>query len=287
MPVSYQYPLSAFLNYAMNSFRLRREIEASPIVTQLAADPSLTLIEGEYVAILTFKADLSADDQATLGALVGAHSGAPLPRTQKTADGVVLVQPQVQTQNWQLCDRDIKIVTCTVDAATAVEDLKINLATLQEEPWDECALVGVYKDGGEGSNVPVDDQADADTNGVLSVFEYKALKQNANPKTAIPWEIRDGGIITDPAIPANERFSHKLYAVGAPDLAPLGYAVRFFDGYASAQPDNRIESKSPQAKRLDPIVPGANVMRFYLFHPAGAVRSHIIRIVTYRELGTV
>jgi hypothetical protein len=54
------------------------------------------------------------------------------------------------------------------------EDLKINIETLKEVTWGELTLVGVYKDSG-GAMAECSDQADADTNAILSVWEYTAL----------------------------------------------------------------------------------------------------------------
>ena len=210
--------------------------------------------------------------------------------TPTSIDGIPLVQPQVQTINWQICDRDIKLTTCTVDSAAAVEDVKINMTTLLEDNWDECTLVNVYKlNGTQDAMEPCTDQTDADANGVLSVWDYCAKNQNADPKTQISYDIRDGGLIVDPdLLPLTlERYDHRAYAIGAPDLSSMQSHVRFFDGYLAAQPDGRIEAKSPQAKRMDISQTSlAGVIRIYIKHPAGAKRKHILRLVTYRDLGT-
>lgn len=290
MTQSYYYPLTAFVTSGgiYDAARLRDEINAaqSGVEVQLYALPTTTLIGGVPNCQITFKQGLA--DRAPLDAIVAAHSGEPLFKDPlQTQDGVILTQPQIQSFNWQLCDRDIKLLTCTMDPVAAVEDLKVNLATLREEPWDEAELVGVFKDAGAGPLVPCVDQTDADANGILTVMSYRALNQNTAPKVEIAWEIRDGGLVVDQTIPEAERYAHRLYAVAAPGLAAFGGAVRFFDGYMRAQPDGRVVSASPQAKRLDPEIPGANYVYFYVYHPAGAKFSHLVRVVHYRELGTV
>lgn len=229
-------------------------------------------------------------DPPLAGSLLGDHVGSNGAVLRLTDDNVLLTQPLVQTLDWQLCDRDIKIKTCEVDPAAAVEDLKVNLVTMLEEPWDECTLQGVYKlNGTQDAMELCADQADADASGTLSVFNYVALDQQAVPKVPCDYDLRDGGLVVDPAIPDAERHQHRIYAVAAPDLGALGHPfVRFFDGYMKAQPDGRIESKSPQAKRMSvAVTPAAATIRFYVFHPAGAKREHLIRLVTYRELGSV
>lgn len=292
MTQSYFYPLTSFVTSGgvYDSTRLRDEINApqSGIGTQLHGLPTTTILSGVPYSEITFKEGLEAGEKTALDAIVAAHSGESLFKDPlQTPDGVILTQPQVQSYNWQLCDRDIKLITCTMDPAGAIEDLKVNLVTMREEPWDEAGLVGVFKDAGAGPLVPCVDQADADASGILTVMSYRALNQNTEPKAEITWEIRDGGLVVDQEIPETQRYAHRLYAVGAPSLAAFGGAVRFFDGYMRAQPDGRIVSASPQAKQLTPEIPGANYVNFYVYHPAGAKFSHLVRIVTYRELGTV
>lgn len=288
---------------AVNPSRLADEIRASSIVIALeridlsgGAKDGVGRYTGGSLDVV-FKDALSAGDKTILdgdvmtapaGGLLAAHDNSASASTpQRTEDGIALTQPQVQTLGWQLCDRDIKLVTCTFGAGS-VEDLKVNMTTLAEEPWEECALVDVYKDDGAGGMTPAVDQADADVNGILSVWDYCAKDQTQDPKTQIDYDIRDGGLITDPDIPASECYDHRAYAIGAPDLHTVNSFVRFFDGYLGAQPDGRVEAKSPQAKRMSVQQSlAAGVMRIYVYHPAGAKRTHVLRLVTYRALGTV
>ena len=194
---------------------------------------------------------------------------------------------QPQTLGFELCERDFKITTCKVGQAAAVEDLLVNPLTLKEAPYGgpELKLVGVYKDGG-ATNIPCADQADADANGILTVWDYCAYNQ-ADGTTLIPYDIRSGALVHDPAILPAARFDHRAYIMVAPDLGQPNY-VRLFDGYIAGRPaEGELSTESPTAKLLDPaIAPGANIVRVYVFHPQGESHAHILWLMTYRPKGT-
>jgi len=292
----------------VNLVRLKQEIEASSITIALGDIGSVGgVLAGDVLTggslTVTFKADLSPTDKATLdgdtaapaGGLIAAHDNTPTPSTMPKLDeeGVTLSKPQPQDVGYEMCDRDFKIVTCKVSQAAAVEDLKQDPVTLREVAWTgpELKIVGVYKDAGPGALVSCVDQADADLNGILSVFDYKAYDQ-ADGVTMIPYNIRSGSLVSDPAIdvaavPA-ARFQHRAYLIAAPDLGQP-YFVRTFDGYVAGRPNaGELSTESPTAKKLDPaLVPGvSNVLRLYVHHPAGQSNSHILWLLTYRPSGT-
>ena len=273
---------------------LRIEINASaavPIhcVTVEEKQNSETL---ERFAHITFQAELTDEQEAALDSVViPAHDHTHTWKVgpQLTDDGIPLVQQNVQTVGWQICDRNILLRTSTLDAGHAVEDWRVDLSTMREVPWDECTLVGCFKDTDPAAILPLEPcGAGEESQAILSVFNYCALNQNTAPKAQVPYDMKDGGLIVDLDIPPSERYQHRAYAIGAPGLAGLGQHVRFFGGYLAAQPDGRIQALSPQAKRMPAdIDPAAGCIRIFLFHPAGAVRSHVLRLVTYRALGTV
>ena len=216
-------------------------------------------------------------------------AGKAVPVTVKLdADGVALSRTQPQGLDYQMCERDFKIVTCKTAQADAVEDLRINVTTLKEEAWagPELKLVGVYKDVA-GTMTLCTDDTDAGLNGVLTVWDYMAYDQ-ADGTTQIPYDIRSGALVCDPAVPAGERFDHRAYIVIAPALGQPNY-VRLFDGYVAGRPaEGELSTDSPTAKRLDPsLAPGAsNVVRIYLYHPVGQVNAHVLWLLTYRAAGT-
>lgn len=210
-----------------------------------------------------------------------------VPESNVTVVNTALVKSQPQTEGYEMCERDFKITTCKMAQADAVEDLKIDVTTLKEEAYagPELKLVNVYKDD-NGTMVACTDQADADLNGILTVWDYCAYDQ-ADGTTLITYNIRSGALVADPAIPAGERFDHRAYIVVAPDLGQANY-VRLFDGYITGRPnEGELSTESPTAKTLDPnIAPGANIIRIYVYHPQGQSNSHILWLLTYRPSGT-
>ena len=166
----------------------------------------------------------------------------------------------------------------------SIEDLKINPSTVQEKEWYECSQVGIY----DSSGVLLETQGEADSDGVWTVVEYLARNQS-DLTQPVSYEIRDGNVIVDAGILTN-LYSHRAYAIGAPDIpANLGGQVAFFDGYLGVLAGKKLEATSPTAKTMDPNgaggVAGA-VLRVFFKHPVGAKNSHILRIVTYRQSGT-
>lgn len=294
----YTYDVTTdFPDGKVNTGRLSMEIGTSSIVTAIAALSGAdgTVANGVRTGgtvTITFKDALSAADKTTLdgdvagpaGGLIAAHNNAPTPLEdpQKDEDGVLLIKQQPQKVGLLMCDRDIQLNTCVVDAAGSLKDKKVDVPTRQEVDWNEVSLVGVFKADGTACA----DQTDADVNGVLSVWDYTAIDQ-ADGTTKIPYDIRGGALRVDGAIPVTtEAFAHRIYAVAAPDLGQANL-VRLFDGYIGMLAGDVLEVFSPAAKHLDPAVhPLASVLRVYIFHPAGAKRSHVLRLVTYRGAGT-
>lgn len=201
-------------------------------------------------------------------------------------DGVLYAVPKPSSFGLVMCDRDIRLNTCIMGPGS-YEDLKLNTQTFREEDWGEVTPVGVFKDTGGPVLVPCVDQADADENGVLSAWDYHAKMPNGAP---IKYELRDGLLYVDPALPADEEWDHRAYAVMAPTIpAAMGGSVAVFDAYLASNPDNLVSALSPQATVLDPSGPAgaaASTLRLYVVHPAGSKLTHVLRLVSYREPGT-
>lgn len=207
------------------------------------------------------------------------------------ADGVAYSVPKPSSFGMEMCDRDFRINTSIFTGANSFEDLKVNPATKQEEPWGEMTLNGVYKADGTACA----DQAEADTDCVLSVWDYCArLPSN---QALITYEMRDGLLYVDPGLAANwdamtetEKFGHRAYAVIAPAVpGASGGSIAVFDSYLGIAPNRTVEALSPQATVLDPAGPAGAAgvcLRLYIFHPAGSKLSHVLRLVTYRAPGT-
>ena len=71
------------------------------------------------------------------------------------------------------------------------------------------------------------------------------------------------------------------------DSVSLKQQSDFIDMLIDGNIDGIIDAKSPHAKVLNPALgPSTSCISIYIFHPAGSKLSHILRLVTYRPLGT-
>ena len=209
-------------------------------------------------------------------------------------DGVQYTVPKPSSYGYEMCDRDIKITPGQMLQADSVEDLYLDPTDLKEKSWDEAALVGVYKVSGEDM-VACTDQADANANGVLTIWDYSAKAPDGT--TLVPYELRDGLLYVSPKLPLAEQYDHRVYTIIAPGIPnAFGGSVAVFDSYMGALPLDEmgtgeisyhpVEALSPQATVLNPsAAPGASVIRLYIYHPAtgGTFINHILRLVTYRQ----
>jgi hypothetical protein len=289
---TYTYSISSdFPNGAFESSNLLLEIRASPITVSLK---DITWSESVSDSVnITFNAELPPADKTLLdgdidspcGGLIAQHDHIPkdFGHAKTTTDGKLYTIVLPQTDGYQMCDRDFRLNTCIVDSYSSQVDAKINISTRLESSWNELSLVGVYKSDGTA----VADQADADANGVLSVWDYAAKTQDGTA-VAIPYELRGGCVTPDESILLAEKWDHRIYAVGAPGIpASYGGQVRLFDGYLGHLAGEVLNADSPSAKKLDPSLgAGASVIRIYIFHPAGKKVNHILRLTTYRPAGT-
>ncbi len=216
---------------------------------------------------------------------------APIDTPKLRNDGVQYSVPKPSSYGTEMCDRDFRINTSIYNGADSFEDLKVNPSTRLEENWGEMALNGVYKADGSACA----DQADADANCVLSVWDYCA--RLPADQSLIAYEVRDGLLYVDPGLAADwsnmtetDKFGHRAYAVIAPGIpGAAGGSIAVFDSYLGVAPNRTVEALSPQATVLDPAGPGGDAgvcLRLYIFHPAGSKLSHVLRLVTYRAPGT-
>jgi hypothetical protein len=218
------------------------------------------------------------------GGLLAAHNDSPPAsgEPKQTGEGVMLVAPQPQSIGLELCDRDILLKTAIV-GADSFEDLKANLTTFVRESWGETSLVGCYKWNGT-AYVACADQADADTNAVLSIWDYQAKHQTT--QALVKYDVRGGGVSVDSTTPVTE--NTQIYAVAAPGIpASSGGGVRLFDGYLHFFAGDDVLVESPAARSLDPaLATAASVLRIFMYYQAGAKRSHVLRLITYRPSGS-
>ena len=207
-----------------------------------------------------------------------------------TEEGAILAYQQVSTPGMRMCNRDFKITTAKVTQATAIEDMKANVTTHVREAWagPECKLVAVKKDDGGGGYTDCTDQTDADVNASLTIVEYQAIDQS-DGTTPIRYDLRGGCLGVDDVLGGANQWDHQLYAIAAPDIpAANGGVSRFFDGYLKPQMGSEIQSINPGAYLMDPSVSAAAaILRLWFYYPAGTVQNHILRLITYRDPGTM
>jgi len=180
-----------------------------------------------------------------------------------------------------MCDRDIKVNTAIYADADACEDLKVNVSDNKQVDWDEVSFVGCFKKSGD-DYVACDDQTDADTNAVLSIYDYVAVNQGDNGP--IEYDFKGGCLWSDCDL-VEPKWEHRMYAMMAPNLPPsMGGGVRFFDGYLYPYEGKWQECINSLALTIDPSlsVEAARV-RFWIYYPAGAKQSHVLRVITYRK----
>ena len=194
---------------------------------------------------------------------------------------VTLARAQPQGVGLEMCDRDILLRTATL--ADSFVDRKVDFATLRLVDWNETALVGVYKLA-DGAMVPCVDQADADANACLSVWDYQA--KHAATGLPIAYDLRGGGLTVDAGIDRTQ--DHQVYVVAAPSIpAVYGGQVRMFDGYLQFSPGIDVEAIEPRARALDPSKNvHASVVRVLIYYPPGVKLTHVLRLVTYRPAGS-
>ena len=196
----------------------------------------------------------------------------------------VAIQPG--RSSYHMCDRDFLVKTSQYEASDSYEDLKVHSSSNLEDDWNELNFVGCYKKV-NGVMTLCSSQSDADTNAVLSIWDYVANDQIDG--TPIDFDLKGGAFWVDDSV-ANDsdRWEHKLYVMLAPNI-PTSYGgqIRFFDGYLYPYKDDWMVAINTMASPIDPTatVEAARI-RVWVYYPAGVKLEHILRLVTYRPLGS-
>ena len=160
------------LNGIVAGTMLLAELQADVDIKAITEVLSLSVVADVITVTITTG---MGGNKPLMDIVVNNHDGIPLPQepVKMTSDGILITQTHPETVGFEMCDRDIKIVTCTVSEADSLEDLKYNPSTNLEVPWGEMTLVGVFKADG----VACIDQDEADASGVKSVWDYRAQHQ--------------------------------------------------------------------------------------------------------------
>lgn len=282
------------LNGKVAPDKLRDQIRDSAIVTALEG---IITDEGTDLLQIIFKDSLSAGDKVILDGVVAAHDGIPYPPSMDVSvtnfatledpdHGVQRVIVQPARTGYFMCNRDIRMRTSIFDPADSYEDLKTNPATNELTDWGEVTQVGCFKSDGADGYVSCDDQADADANAVLSVWDYLANDQTP-AKNPIDIDLKGGVFYIDDALQADvDKWKHHLYVMMAPNIpASMGGQVTFFDAYMYPFRGNKMDSINTMARTLDPsVTPEAARIRVWVYYPAGVKLEHVMRIVTFRNV---
>jgi hypothetical protein len=300
METTYTYSIASdFPGGVADTGNLVFEIQASAIVIALKSAIKDPNGDNADRIDITFRDALSAGDKTILdgnttgpaGGLIAVHDNTVIDdKTHVVVDefmdktgpeGSVRVYPAPNRLGYYRCDRDIKLncgIVETGNDGSSLQDLKINISTNIEIPWDEFTQVGVYKaDGTICAN-----QAEATASGVCSVWDFHPHDQTLS-KNKIPYDIMGGRLKV--GVLDGDKSLHRLYTV----LAPFGPGVkaRVFDSYLEMDEGKTIESINSISVFLNVSQTSElSRMRIWLFHPAGSTVKHVFSIITYRPLGT-
>jgi hypothetical protein len=180
--------------------------------------------------------------------------------------------------------RDFMIKTSVV--ADSFEDLKVNPSDNKRLNWDEMSFVGCYKGDDTVGFTVCDDQADADANATLSIWDYVATDQAGTP-APIDVDMMGGVLWVDPALvgTGDDLWKHQCYALMAPNLpASIGGSVPFFDSYLYPRQGEWLSALNTLALTLDPSVTvEAARIRIWVYYPAGAKQTHVLGLKSYRK----
>lgn len=300
---AYTYSISGdFPGSAVNVLKLADEITASAIITAIARVQGNPDGDDTDRIDIVFKAPLSTGDKTILdgdtsapaGGLIAAHDNTPtvfdnevvITGSTSGPENSVRVYPAPNRPGYYLCDRDIKVKTSVYDSALSFEDKKVNLTTLKQENWDEVTSVGCYKGDNDVGFTLCDDQADADVNATLSVWDFWPHDQTVN-KTPIGYDLKGGALAVIGTLQGDKDL-HRIYAVVAPNIpGAYGGGIRFFDGYLEPYEGGELSAVSQLAVFMNTTASTeATRLRLYIYYPPGATQSHIFRVIMFRPIGT-
>ena len=204
-----------------------------------------------------------------------------------TPEGVLRAAPQSCSPGYYLCSRDFLVRTSIV-GDDSFEDLYVDPNDNIRKSWGEMTAYSpnarsAYKLV-DGVYVEVDDQADADANATMSIWQYQPLSRITGEPIKI--EIIGGCFDVDDNL-VEPKLDHQMYIVLAPDIPlSMGGQHPFFDGYLKPFEGGTKQCMNSLASGLDPAVsPAAAIVRLWCYYPAGAKQNHIVRFTTYRQLG--
>lgn len=301
---AYTYSISDdFPDGVADITNLAAEITASAIVTALERIDVNPANDDEDRLDIVFKAALSTGDKTILdgdttgpsGGLIAQHDtthvAAELPVAISNVATMSNPNKEVQRvaiqpgrSGYYMNFRDFKLKTGLV--ANTFEDLKVDPTTMKRKSWGELFHIGCYKGDDTNGYTQCADQADADANAVLSVWEFLANDQAQNP-TNVDIDLMGGSFWVDGSLSGtgDDLWKHQVYALLAPDIpTSMGGAVPFFDSYLYPNEGQWMNCVNTMALALDPSAsPSAAKVRVYVYYPAGAKQTHLLALKMYRN----
>jgi hypothetical protein len=299
---AYTYSIANdFPDGAVNASNLDTEIRTSSIVTALARIVVNPAGDDPDRIDIVFKDSLSAQDKTTLdgdttdpaGGLIAQNDNSPSnPITSVKLDMGTLEDPTKDIQRvvvqpgrtgYYMNYRDFKINTGVL--TDTFEDLRINCANDQREPWGEMSFVGCYSGNETDGYTAISDPANLG-DAVLSIWDYCANDQEASP-SPVDIDVMGGAFWANDALTGTgaELWEHQIYVCIAPNLPKAnGGQVPFFDSYLYPHQGKWLSCVNSLAIKLDPSAsPEAARVRTWVFYPAGAQLSHVIAFRMFRN----
>jgi hypothetical protein len=189
---------------------------------------------------------------------------------------VLRAAPQPNRPGYVPCDRYVELHTAT--PGDSFSDTKIHLATMQRRDWGEVRHVGCFRED-KGKLVKCPEGADES---VMSVWDFQPNDQTPE-KTPINWDLKEC------IVSVREKGEGKRHIdiVLAPEVHPhRGGVVRLVSGIVNGYGDS-VGVSYPAALQLDAESrPRSSAVRVFISHPLGSKETYVLRLATYRRLGT-
>lgn len=202
----------------------------------------------------------------------------PLKKVQRVA-----IQPG--RTGYYMNFRDFRLNTATYAAAESFEDVRVDNSTNKRVDWGEMSFVGCYKGDDSVGYTLCTDQADADANSTLSIWDYCANDQK-DPPSPLDIDLLGGIFWTNANLPGTgeDLWKHQVYVCIAPNI-PRSYGgqMTFFDSYLYPHQGKTFTCSNTISASLNPAVSvEAARVRIWVYYPTGQYTSHVIGFKIYR-----
>jgi len=189
---------------------------------------------------------------------------------------VLRAAPQPNRPGYYPCGRHIELRTATLE--DSFTDTKIDLKTMRRVDWGEVRLVGVYRDD-NGSLVKCEKGAE---NAVLSVWDFQPNDQTPD-RTPVNWDLKECVVLAG----EKSKGCCRVDMVLGPEVHEgRGGGIRFASG-AIGDINRSVGVDCPAALQLDAESRhSSSVVRVFVSYPLGQKETYVLRLATYRRLGT-